>query len=408
MNPAATPSLLATFGIQEAPLARALHATKAAIHGGAALSWYLETPAPPEQDIDIWCQPAEPILRPVIYALYDTIFRAAGYVPNDRHDPAAAKYYDVAPLHIDAIHNWYHPTLKRRIQLILRTQGPDIPACPTAEFDLDITSMRIVPDPKNPAILCLQTPSTDLCDQIDRRVMRINNLHGQNLRNNLNRVHKYYNRGFAFETTETTCSCPCGAATHTTVTLPRRMDRAEAIKTVRKAWIAANPLPDNHPLRADVLKATLLADYNNQTLMTKSYGQLMAEREHCRQAQRLPQNQHIYPQETAWIWKYYQVLLGLTHYRRLQHLWGEKPDLSAATTKDIAAAIQNAKWLIQSPASEMFQGPYNYAMELFQEAVRCAETVTSHTETDRAQATVAVTDEWDNPVLEVRDVITHT
>lgn len=392
-----TPSLLATFGLQEAPLARALHATKAAIHGGAALSWYLGTPAPPGQDIDIWCQPAEPILRPVIYALYDTIFRAAGYVPKDRQrNPAAAEYYDVAPLHIDAVHNWYNPTLKRKIQLILRTQGPDIPASPVAEFDLDITMIRVAPHPADPATLCLQTQSTELCSRIDRRVMRINCLRGQNLASNLSRVHKYYARGFAFETTESTCSCPCGAATHTAIIPPRRLECVEAIKYVRNAWIAANPLPDNHPLRADVLKATLLSDYNNKSLITKTYAQLMTERDHCRQAVRLPQNLPTYPQETEWLQKYYTVLLGLTHYHRLQRLWGETPNLSTATTKDIAAAIQNAKWLIKSPASDMFQEVYNYAIALFQEADRCVET-------DRTAST-----EWGNPAaLLIHDVITY-
>lgn len=395
---AAPPSLLATFGIQEAPLARALHATNAVIHGGAALSWYMGTSAPPGQDIDIWCQPAEPILRPVIYALYDTIFRAAGYLPRDRN-PATAEYYDVAPLHIDAIHNWYNPTLKRKIQLIFRTYGPDIPASPVTEFDLDITMIRVIPNPVDPATLCVQTQSAELCDRIDRRVMRINNLHGQNLRNNLNRVHKYYNRGFAFETTETACSCPCGTATHTTITPPRRMERGEAIRYVRKAWITANPLPDNHPLRADVLKATLLADYNNRTLISKTYGQLMTERDHCRQALRLPQNQPTYPQETAWLWKYYEVLLGLTHYRRLQHLWGETPDLSAATTTDISAAKQNALWLGMSAAGYMYQEAFKYADALHLEADRQTEAV------GRATATSATSTP---PTMEIRDVITHT
>lgn len=388
-----TPPLLATFGLQEKTLAHALHATNAAIYGGAALTWYLETPAPPEQDIDIWCQPAEPILRPLIYTLYDSIFRSAGYFPDNKN-PAATEYYNTPILNIVAIHNWYNPTLKRKIQLIIRKQGPDISDSPDDDFDLDITTIRVVPNPTNPSTLTVQSRTADLCINIDRRVMSLYNLRGQNLHSNLYRVNKYYARGFAFETTETACSCPCGAATHTIITSPRRMGRTEAIKYVRRAWIEANPLPDNHPLRADVLQGTLLEGCNNKTLISKTRSQLITENDQCREALLLPQNEYLYPDETAWLREYYEVLQGMIYYHQLQERYGNRPSmLATATIADIAGAIQDAKRLIKNPVSDIYPDVFKYGMALI-------DTADSY-----AESSVYSSSELETP--ESRDIITY-
>lgn len=321
----ATNSVLPAFGLQdqEAALARAFRATNASIHGGAALSWYLNTPPPPGQDIDIWCQPAEAILRPIIFALYDTIFRAAGYHPTR----AAAyrnrsRYYRAHDLHIDAIHDWYNPVLERKIQLIFRSThdrlGFEISATPTGGFDLDITSVQVAATLPTFDRLTVATLSVDLADRIERRVMRIDNLTGQILRNNLNRVRKYYERGFAFETTDTTCSCTCGAIHHTVVTPPRRLTIEEATALVCKEWAIANALPKDHPARADTLRNRLHAQVPLDTLKLETLKELISE---CLQVTSLVQNKVLYPTETGWIKEYTRMAVFVLNLRRLQYGW---------------------------------------------------------------------------------------
>ena len=333
MSTAATNTVLSAFGLQgqEAALSRAFRATKAAIHGGAALSWYLNTPPPPGQDIDIWCQPAEAILRPIIFALYDTIFRAAGYRPTRAiyADRNRSRYYRAHDLHIDAIHDWYNPALKRKIQLIFRAThdrlGFEISATPTGGFDLDITSIQVAAS-IHPTSDCLTVspPHADLADRIERRVMRICNLAGQILRNNLNRVRKYYERGFAFETTETTCSCTCGAIHHTVVTPPRRLTIGEAIVLVHKEWATANALPTDHPARADTLRTRLYKQAPLDTLRLQTLKELIAE---CLHVTSLVQNKVLYPTETSWIKEYIRMAVFVLNLRRLQDGW-------VATTDD--------------------------------------------------------------------------
>jgi len=336
----ATNSVLPAFGLQdqEAALARAFRATNASIHGGAALSWYLNTPPPPGQDIDIWCQPAEAILRPIIFALYDTIFRAAGYSPTR----AAAyrnrsRYYRASDIHIDAIHDWYNPVLERKIQLIFRSThdrlGFEISATPTGGFDLDITSVQVAATalPTFDRLIVATLP-VDLADRIERRVMRIGNLTGQILRNNLNRVRKYYERGFAFEITETTCSCTCGALHHTVVTPPRRLTIEEAIAFVRRQWAIANALPDDHPVRADSLRTRLYRQAPLDTLKLETLKELISE---CLHVTSLVQNEVLYPTETAWIKEYIRMAVVVLNLRRLQDGWAtitvEHRKLSAPT-----------------------------------------------------------------------------
>lgn len=314
--------MLTAFGLQdqEAALARAFRVTGAAIHGGAALSWYLNTDPPAGQDIDIWCQPSERILSPLIHALYDTIFRAAGYAPEKpTTDKASYQYYGLRELHIDAIHNWFNPTVNRKIQLILRSSTAPS-ADPTTEFDLDITTVKVAPVRMNGADRLLVTvPTTELAVQIRRRVMSIANLRGQILSNNLRRVYKYYSRGFAFEVTEATCACACGAVHHTAVTPPRRLTLSEAFAHVRKAWVAANPLPDWYALRADVLKRHITTHFAGKTLLTANRATLADLRESCIRATGLYQNAVVYPAETAWLMTYRKAINGLWTLRNIQH-----------------------------------------------------------------------------------------
>jgi hypothetical protein len=320
-TPDASPVLI-TFGLQdqEAALTRALRVTNAAIHGGAALSWYTNTEPPAGQDIDIWCQPVARILSPVIVALYDTIFRTVGYSPVPPSSRAARDYYGIRNLHIDAIHNWFNPTVNRKIQLILRSK--DAPSAdPTTEFDLDITTVKVSAPADTAAAdrLLVTVPSTELAVRIRRRVMNINNLKGQHLQNNLRRIHKYYSRGFAFESTEARCSCSCGAVHHMTVTPPHRLSLKEAMDHVRKEWVAANPLPDHYALRADVLKRYITTHYAGDALLTANRTTLNDLRESCTLANRLYQNAALYPAETTWLLHYRKALQGLWLLRRIQH-----------------------------------------------------------------------------------------
>lgn len=324
---AKTNSVLTAFNLheQEPALARAFRATNAAIHGGAALSWYLNTPPPPGQDIDIWCQPAEAILRPIIYALFDTIFRAAGYRPLRATYTGRnrSRYYRARDLHIVAIHDWFNPVLDRKIQLIFRAthdrKGFPVLATPTGGFDLDITSVQVAAS-IHPTSDCLTVspPHADLADRIERRVMRICNLTGQVLRNNLNRVRKYYERGFAFETMETHCSCTCGAIHHTIVTPPRRLTIEEATTLVRKEWVAANALHADHPYRANTFRNSLHAQVSLDMWGTGPLEELISE---CSQVTSLVQNKVLYPTETAWIKQYAEMAVFVLNLRRLQDGW---------------------------------------------------------------------------------------
>lgn len=307
-----TKPVLTAFGLQdqEAALARAFLVTGSAIYGGAALSWYLQQTPPPGQDIDIWCQPIEPILKPVIIALFDTIFRSAGYLPLSSSSlHSIDDYYNAPEIHIDRIKNWYNTTLDRKIQLIFRkthdSAGNRVRESPTGGFDLDITTICIESSVScTTGVLKAVVPSAELADRISRRVMTINNLTGQNLTNNIRRMRKYYDRGFAFETTEASCSCPCGAVHHTAVIPARRLNHQEAFEHIRKAWAAANPLTDANPFRADKVCRSCLRSPPVDTL-TKA--ELMDLREDCETALSLIQNTYTYPVETKWIKEFVPV-----------------------------------------------------------------------------------------------------
>jgi hypothetical protein len=317
-----THPVLTAFGLegQEAALARALRATGATIHGGAALSWYTSTAPPSGQDIDIWCRPVEPILYPLVIALYDTIFRAAGYTPSGDSvytDSRREHCYNAEFHHIAHIMNWHNPTMRRQIQLILRKPG-----APAAinHFDLDICQIGIIPTPGAEGLVAIPPASLSPV-QLGNKVMRVVHLTGQSSKKFLYRVRKYYERGFAFETSEAHCSCPCGAASHRTVTPPRRMTLEEGLEYAEKEWVKANPLPSHRPHRADNLQRYL--QRSDHRLADKSLQALEQEHRSCELAITLLQNKHELPLETAWIRKYMEVLNNAARVKRLVQEWEE-------------------------------------------------------------------------------------
>ena len=338
--------VLTAFGLQtqEAALARAFVTTGATIHGGAALSWFTGTAPPPGQDIDIWCRPAEPILYPLIRALYDTIFRAAGYHPvSDSHTSSSSSYYAKFK-HIAHIHNWHSFACGRKIQLIIRK--PDAPPNTTDDFDLDICQIAVVPMPRAEGLVALP-PATLSPNQIANRIMQLRDLTGQSSANTLKRVRKYYDRGFAFESTEATCSCPCGTASHRTVTAPRRMTLEEGLAHVSKSWATANPLSNYNPHRADNLQRYLQRADN--AIATKPLRQLEEELLACRIANDLLQNQVHYSRETDWIVNYVNTVI--TDAIRIKHLemdWAETRIFRPSTTF-CARILRDCERLLEKP-----------------------------------------------------------
>ena len=164
-----------------------------------------------------------------------------------------------------------------------------MPASPTGEFDIDITTVRVAPSLLGDRLISY-LPSPELGAQIDRRVLNIHNLKGQNLRKVQLRINKYYARGFAFESTEARCACACGATHHMVVTPPHRLSLKEAMAHVRKSWIAANPLSRWDPRRADNVKARFLANFSEKQFISQGDAELNNALEVCDRALALPQN----------------------------------------------------------------------------------------------------------------------
>jgi len=358
MNPVLTAFSLTD---QESPLVRAFKATGAAIHGGAALSWYLNAPPPPGQDIDIWCQPSEPILKPIIFALYDTIFRAAGYAPyrpTHFRRPRNVSYYNISTAQIDIIYNWYNSNLGRKIQLIIRKSrtrtGTAVPASPIEDFDLDITTLCVAPSILTERLM-VYVPSTELARQIDRRVMNIKSLRGQQLRSNLSRIRKYYARGFAFESTEARCTCACGVVHHMLVTPPHRLSLNEAMADVRKQWLSANPLAASDPLRADNLKRTLLLGHSEKQFLTINDVGIRKMLNDCEKATEMPQNAMLYPIDTLWLDDYCRTLRYVCRIRLLK---GEVENyetlLKSGTHPNFGSIRPQLALLLARPESESY------------------------------------------------------
>jgi hypothetical protein len=210
--------ILDTFGLTDrAPFfVHALRITNAYIGGGTILAWHVGDDILPSQDLDIFFTPSESAPKAISLALFNTLFTSAGYMR--RSDSMGCGSYRLAKaLHVDVVANWYHRTLGRKIQVVVRSAdaSEDLPAYTEADFDICQFYAKYTPatgrvqlfyDPAKSAI------TAEIAEEIcTKRVMRIGNLKGQDLTNSLGRLRKYYDRGFAFEGMRTTaCSCTCG------------------------------------------------------------------------------------------------------------------------------------------------------------------------------------------------------
>lgn len=253
-----TNAVLTAFGLasQESLLLGAFDLTNAYIGGSAALYWYLNdiepTKIPSDTDLDIFFRPKNRDAERQGIALFNAIFETAGYsetfgLANTR------RYTNLCAYHIASIRNWYHPVLERAIQLIIRkldTPEDALPAYALADFD--ICQLFVTRTPAG----CLgsmyndthSVVTDDTVLEFRNRRMRIGHLKDQILYFTLNRLHKYYSRGFAFEAIcEDPCSCACGHK-HT-VKKYRRLTIEEAIEHVTEEHRKANP-----PAPADAIR----------------------------------------------------------------------------------------------------------------------------------------------------------
>jgi hypothetical protein len=302
----------------EAALARALRETNAIIHGGSALCWYTNSIPTWGQDIDIWCQPTLTMTEADIVARINAALTPAGYT---NRNPATscicaggeicelclrAQYLQMGSTNFIAVHEWtrhWSSTETRNIQLIIRR--PLIPTSPVAEFDLDIATLCVAPHPTEDRLIVTE-PDAALADRIRRRVMRIGNLRGQLLDNKKERVTKYYARGFAFESP----------------TDGRRLTLEEAKEFIEAQWIAANPLLESDPHRADNLRRTLEALPLTQATPIHTLYQHDGE---CGAALKQPQNQATYPADTQWIKEYRDTLNSYIQTRKFVEDWDTAP-----------------------------------------------------------------------------------
>jgi len=238
------------FGLEKAThrftLENIFRITGAHIGGSTALSWHMDDEILPEQDLDIFYTPSTAAPTAITTVLFNTLFNAAGY---ERRLNSTGSYSLAKTLNIDTVLNWYHPTLKRKIQVIVRSADAptDRPAYGEADFDIcqyyavcdsNTGHLSLKYDPVNSAIT-----SAEISSEIRvKRVMRIGNLKDQSLQNTLRRLSKYYGRGFAFETEhEAPCSCACGHE-HTAKKV-RRLRYSEAARIVRTEHARVNPVP---------------------------------------------------------------------------------------------------------------------------------------------------------------------
>jgi hypothetical protein len=226
--------ILPAFGLeaQERLLAGAFELTGAYIGGSAALYWYLNdmksVPIPSDIDLDIFYQPKSRDAEDREVALFGAIFATAGY----------RKARGLT---------WTHPELDRTIQLVVREVDATTPAYALADFD--ICQFFVSRTETGYLGLFYDDNLSDITDDtiIDIREfrMRIGHLKDQNLPTTIQRLRKYYDRGFAFEgVSKDPCSCACGHK-HTTTKI-RRLTLEEAVVYVREEHRKANP-----PLQSD-------------------------------------------------------------------------------------------------------------------------------------------------------------
>lgn len=237
--------LLAAFGLTEykTSLLHTFHVTDAFIGGSAALTWHIGNEFLPDQDLDIFYTPSPAAPRGITVTLFDTLFSAAGYKCHSL-STGDVHYTDQWTRYIAIVHNWFHTTLKRKIQLVIRSERAPTDSPAYTETDFDICQFYAKYDPRAQDLILRYNPATitpEIAEEIrTKRVMRIGNLTAcQSLLTNLKRLRKYYARGFAFEDErETLCSCACGHE-HTTKKY-RRLTLDEAYVHVATEYRKAN------------------------------------------------------------------------------------------------------------------------------------------------------------------------
>ncbi len=294
MNP-----VLSAFGLASPTtadaFARALHVSNAVIFGGAALSWW-HTEAPPhKQDIDIACQPSSTAMHPLIHALFDTLFRSAGYKPL-ASSPRNRAYYNNRYSQIVQIHNWYHTELHRQIQLVIRR--PDAPPVHRMP-DLDLCRLTVVPR-INPLFdrveLRVEVPADLSPDRLAARHMRLYNLEGQIHDNLCSRLSKYYRRGYTL--------------LHSHTGAPLSLE--DAVYHMSYAWAMANPLARTDLRRADTLciyVAGFLEGVPNPAIKTERSIKVLSNL--LQEALREPYNRVVFPHRILQLHEYHLLLTGL-------------------------------------------------------------------------------------------------
>lgn len=238
--------ILAAFGLTEykTSLLNAFQVTDAFIGGSAALTWHLGDEILPDQDLDIFYTPSPAAPRDITVTLFDTLFSAAGYKCHSL-STGDVHYTDQWTRYIAIVHNWFHTTLKRKIQLVIRSESAPTDRPAYTETDFNICQFYAKYDPCAQDLILRYNPATitpEIAEEIrTKRVMRIGNLTAcQSLLTNLTRLRKYYSRGFAFEDErETPCSCACGHE-HTTKRV-YRLILEEACVLVATEYRKANP-----------------------------------------------------------------------------------------------------------------------------------------------------------------------
>jgi hypothetical protein len=222
MNP-----ILTAFSLEETALCSVLHAANAVIFGGSAISWHRKKMFDSRQDLDIACQP-DSATRPLVYALFDMLFRTAGYKPGP--DGSA----DYRSLSIVAVHNWERLTPRyQKIQLVIRK-----PRAPPVAYDMDLDICGLTVEPTSPSNLVVRFPPGVTETSLAAGLMHLNRMENQHSLGLLEkRLHKYYTRGFTLLTDDN---------------LPLK-SRRQALDYLRKAWVAANPLSPTDLARADTL-----------------------------------------------------------------------------------------------------------------------------------------------------------
>ena len=255
--------VLAAFGLleQEQAFGKALLSTNAFLAGGSALYWWMNNnsatpiPIPEGMDIDIWLplpkmadQAEINRFHKIAHNYFESVFGVAGYVRQSPADhfaevkkrwtlltsakPSNELCYTHSPMckFISSIHNFLHPVLGRKIQIISVITPPEIeyyhvPKFITDTFDLDICKFVVAPTDfqtrvagvidflDGPVDTTLSRAKLNFMvkEIVERRVMSLGDLRFSRVHNVLLRLEKYYARGFALEGVKPPCA-HCGHA----------------------------------------------------------------------------------------------------------------------------------------------------------------------------------------------------